>query len=243
MSLRQRARQTWVAFWMARAGRSRIGRLAYRFGAILSPPYKARVGLAHRFPAGYIAPSTHLSHRNLQIGQHVFIGDQVVIDQRHNAGPVVLGDYVELHRDVIIENGAGGRLSIGERTGVQPRCQFSAYVAPIEIGRRVQIAPACAFYPYDHGMQAGRSMSDLPLTSKGPIIIEDEAWLGYGVIVLSGVRIGSGAVIGAGSVVVRDIPAGAIAVGNPARVVRMRVAGEAPEHVATEQSLPEESSQ
>jgi acetyltransferase-like isoleucine patch superfamily enzyme len=47
--------------------------------------------------------------------------------------------------------------------------------------------------------------------------------LGYGVIVLSGVCIGEGAVIGAGSVVTKDVPAGAIAVGVPARVIRMRV--------------------
>lgn len=56
----------------------------------------------------------------------------------------------------------------------------------------------------------------------GPIIIEDDVWLGYGVIVLSGVRIGRGAIIGAGSVVTKDVPAGAIAVGMPARVMRMR---------------------
>ena len=50
----------------------------------------------------------------------------------------------------------------------------------------------------------------------------DDAWLGYGVIVLDGVRIGKGAVVGAGSVVTEDIPDGGIAVGVPARVVKMR---------------------
>ena len=47
-------------------------------------------------------------------------------------------------------------------------------------------------------------------------------WLGFGVIVLSGVSIGKGAAVGAGSVVISDIPDNAIAVGNPARVVKMR---------------------
>jgi len=60
------------------------------------------------------------------------------------------------------------------------------------------------------------------LLSKGGIVVEDDVWLGYGVIVLDGVRIGKGAVIGAGSVVNQDIPSGAIAVGVPARVVKSR---------------------
>jgi maltose O-acetyltransferase len=54
-----------------------------------------------------------------------------------------------------------------------------------------------------------------------PIVIHDNAWLGGGVIVLAGVTIGENSVIGAGSVVTKDIPANAVAVGNPARVIRM----------------------
>ena len=53
-----------------------------------------------------------------------------------------------------------------------------------------------------------------------PIIIEDDCWLGSNVVVCGGVTIGKGSVIGAGSVVVRDIPADSLAVGNPCRVVR-----------------------
>lgn len=50
--------------------------------------------------------------------------------------------------------------------------------------------------------------------TKGPIILDDDVWLGFGVTVLSGVHIGQGAVIGAGSVVVKDIPPYAIYAGN-----------------------------
>jgi len=53
-----------------------------------------------------------------------------------------------------------------------------------------------------------------------PIVIGDNVWLGGGVIVLPGVTIGSDTVVGAGSVVTRDLPAGVLALGNPARVVR-----------------------
>ncbi|NMB23268.1 MAG: sugar O-acetyltransferase, partial [Corynebacterium sp.] len=52
--------------------------------------------------------------------------------------------------------------------------------------------------------------------------IGEDVWLGGGVTVVGGVSIGDRAVIGAGAVVTRDIPADAIAVGSPARVIRMR---------------------
>ena len=56
-----------------------------------------------------------------------------------------------------------------------------------------------------------------------PIIIGDHVWIGKNVTVLKGVHIGDGAIVGAGSVVVKDIPAGCLAVGNPARVIKENV--------------------
>ena len=57
-----------------------------------------------------------------------------------------------------------------------------------------------------------------------PIVIEDDAWIGFQATVLKGVRIGRGAIVGAGAVVVADVPSFAVVVGNPARVVRNHVA-------------------
>ena len=53
-----------------------------------------------------------------------------------------------------------------------------------------------------------------------PIVIGNNVWLGGGVIVCPGVTIGENTVVGAGAVVVRDLPANVVAVGNPARIVR-----------------------
>ena len=89
-------------------------------------------------------------------------------------------------------------------------------------GDRVQIAQLCGFYSFDHGFAEGKSIYEQPIQSKGPIVIEDDVWIGFNVVVLSGVRIGHGAVIAAGSIVTRDVPAGAIVAGTPARLVRMR---------------------
>jgi galactoside O-acetyltransferase len=53
-----------------------------------------------------------------------------------------------------------------------------------------------------------------------PVVIEDDAWIGSGAIIVPGVTIGKGSVIGAGSVVTKNIPANVIAVGNPCKVLR-----------------------
>jgi carbonic anhydrase/acetyltransferase-like protein (isoleucine patch superfamily) len=212
----------WTLFWMHRSGLNFFGRVATSLATWFTPPYKGRYHLAKLNPKGYVSPASILHHDDLRLGSHVFIGDRIVIFKSDGGGSVELDDRVHLIGDTCIETGQGGSLKIGHDTYVQPRCQFSAYVASIEIGCGVQIAPNCAFYPYDHGCEPGELISKQPLKTKGPIIIDDDVLLGYGVIVLSGVRIGKGAVIGAGSVVTRDIPDGAIAAGVPARVIKMR---------------------
>ncbi|TGV65023.1 CatB-related O-acetyltransferase, partial [Mesorhizobium sp. M00.F.Ca.ET.158.01.1.1] len=59
---------------------------------------------------------------------------------------------------------------------------------------------------------------------KGPITVGHDVWIGARAIILSGVTIGNGAVIGAGAIVTGGIPPYAIAVGNPARILRYRFA-------------------
>lgn len=81
--------------------------------------------------------------------------------------------------------------------------------------------------------------SDVPILEQGitaeGIVIEDDVWLGSGVIVLDGVRIGKGSVVGAGSVVTEDLAPFSIAVGSPARAVRdRREASELKREVAAE---------
>lgn len=212
----------WARFWMRFADTSRVGRVAMWLAGWFYPPYKARHALARMSHKGYISPCATLQHPGLSLGEHVFLGDGVTIFGRAAEEKIILGDEVFINRDTIIEAGHGGSLVIGDRTTIQPRCQFSAYKGEIHIGADVQIAPNCAFYPYNHGMSADVAMKNQPLISRGGIRIDDDVWLGYGVIVLDGVHIGRGAVIGAGSVVNQDIPADTIAVGTPARVVRNR---------------------
>lgn len=91
-------------------------------------------------------------------------------------------------------------------------------VAPITIGDDVLIGPQCQLLTPLHPLAADPRKAGLE--SADPITIGNNVWLGGGVIVLPGVTIGDNTVIGAGSVVTTDIPAGVLAVGNPARVIR-----------------------
>jgi acetyltransferase-like isoleucine patch superfamily enzyme len=212
----------WTIFWMRYAGLNPFGRFATRLATLFGPPHKASYKLADMTPQGYIAPSAIIYHSDLRLGSNVLIGDRVIIYQAKDGGKVKLGDHVSILRDTAIETGFGGSVNIGTKTWVHPRGQINGYLGSINIGNGVDIAPNCAFYSYDHSFSPDRPIREQPLTTKGDIVIEDHAWLGVGVIVLSGVHIGKGAVIGAGSVVTKNVPDNAIAIGNPARVVKSR---------------------
>lgn len=207
---------------MKLAGRGPFGRLATRLATWFAPPFYKRNRLADLNPKGYIAPSATIDHSNLDLGAHVFIGERVKIIEGPDGGRVQIGDRVRLHWDITVHTGQGGTVSFGPRGSVQPGCQFVAYVGSIRIGSDVHIGSNCAFYPYNHGFAPGVLIADQPLTSRGDIVLEDDVNLGFGVVVLEGVTIGKGAAVGAGSVVVQNIPPGAIAMGVPARVLRMR---------------------
>lgn len=111
----------------------------------------------------------------------------------------------------------GEHLTIGARTFVNFGL-VALDVAPIAIGDDCQLGPnvqlLTAYHPTEPEPRRAK------LEAAAPITIGDNVWLGGGVIVLPGITIGDDSVVGAGAVVTKDVPAGVLAVGNPARVVR-----------------------
>lgn len=86
----------------------------------------------------------------------------------------------------------------------------------VTIGRKCLIGPRCMIIDSDfHGINPNERRGGLT----SPVILGDNVWLGMGVTILKGVTIGDDAVVGAGSIVTKDIPAGGVAAGNPARIV------------------------
>lgn len=88
----------------------------------------------------------------------------------------------------------------------------------IKIGNNVLIAPNVQFYAATHPVEYEIRLQELEMAY--PIIVEDNVWIGGGAIICPGVKIGRNTVIGAGSVVVKDIPANCVAVGNPCKVIK-----------------------
>lgn len=116
----------------------------------------------------------------------------------------------------------GVALEIGDGTSIGANSTLSA-VHSVRIGRRVLTARHIYVSDHSHAFDdLGAAVRDQGLDRVAPVEIGDGAWLGESVIVLPGVRIGRGAVIGAHSIVTEDIPDGGVAVGAPARVVRVR---------------------
>ncbi|MGD7653377.1 MAG: acyltransferase [Verrucomicrobiales bacterium] len=212
----------WTLFWLGRSGVRGFGRFAAWVASRGTAPYHQRAGLADRLRRGFTDPFAHVSHPEVVRGNCVYVGAGVVMARVRDGGPIRLADRVRLYGETFIDTGAGGSLSIGENTHIQPGCQIHAHVGNIRIGNDVEIAAGCGLYSYDHGMAPGVPIMKQALVSKGDVVIGDGAWLGYGVTVLHGVTVGPGAVLAAGAVVVKDVPEHAIVAGVPAKVIGSR---------------------
>lgn len=123
-----------------------------------------------------------------------------------------------INRHMLLATRRGGKIKIGNN------CGFSGTVivseASIEIGDRVQVGANCTiadtdFHPLDPEARAIPHTTGKSL----PIVIGDDVFIGMNSMILKGCHIGNGAVIAAGSVVTRDVPAGVIFGGVPAKQI------------------------
>jgi acetyltransferase-like isoleucine patch superfamily enzyme len=118
------------------------------------------------------------------------------------------------------EGSDGPVLIIGDGTSIAGTAVLSA-VTCVELGQRVLLARNVYIADHMHAFDnPDAAVLDQGVTRVAPVRIGDGAWLGQNVVVGPGVSIGPGAVIGANSVVLDDVPAQAVAVGAPARIVR-----------------------
>jgi acetyltransferase-like isoleucine patch superfamily enzyme len=172
----------------------------------------ARYSLRHALRRAWVT-------RGAVVGEGVYVEPNVQL-QRHPER-IRLGAYVMLKEGArLCPTNPGSRIEIGDWTTVGAHT-FVYASAGISIGNNCLIAPFCYFVDSDHGFAAGKLIREQTMTAE-PIRVEDDVWLGTGVVITRGVTVHRGAVIGARAVVMEDVPENAVAVGNPARVVKYR---------------------
>ena len=157
----------------------------------------------------------------IRVGDNVVIDDNCLLDAKGDRnGGITIGSGVFVGRNTILSC-KGGDITLDEGVNIGFNCEvFSA--SHVRIGARTLLAAYCYVVGGDHEYgDAALPILDQPRSSKG-VAIGAGGWLGAGVKVLDGATIGDGAIVGAGAVVRGDIPAKAIAVGMPARVVGSR---------------------
>ena len=112
------------------------------------------------------------------------------------------------------------KISIGDGCSIGIRNSFAA-INEIKIGNHVLFAGYVHITDHSHGYEdITKPIMPQQLISKGPVVIEDDCWLGFGCEILSGVHIGKHSIVAARAVVTKDVPAYSIVAGNPARIVK-----------------------
>lgn len=112
-------------------------------------------------------------------------------------------------------------ISIGARTIVNVGAYLSGE-GGLQIGSDVLIGADAKLLSAGHAIDDGHEIIAQNPITRGRVVVDDGAWIGAGAIVLEGVAIGRGAVVAAGAVVRSDVPAGMVAAGVPARLIRVR---------------------
>lgn len=149
--------------------------------------------------------------QNCELGRGVAASGRVNVNAE---GLVQIGKMVTLLDGLLpttLDCGPNAELILGAYTIVN-------YGTVIRARKSVKIGLRCMFAAF---LQIDDSAGDTQ--EPKPIVIEDDVWIAHAASIQPGVRIGRGAVVAAGSVVTTDVPAGMLAIGNPARIVSLDV--------------------
>ena len=145
--------------------------------------------------------------QNVYLGSYIFFGKSVIVET-----------YDHYLNDDFCPN-----IKIGDYSLLGDHCHITC-VNRIEIGNHVIFGRYVFITDNSHGKSEAKDMIVPPLQrhlySKGPVIIEDNVWIGEKVTILPNVRIGYGSIIGANSVITKNVPKLSIVVGNPQRVIK-----------------------
>jgi acetyltransferase-like isoleucine patch superfamily enzyme len=159
----------------------------------------------------------------MDIGDGVVVDDQCLLDaQGCGPGEFTIGAGALISRNCIV-SGKHGPLAIGPRVNIGAGCILYASTR-IVIGADTMLAALCYV---GGGSYTTRGRLDVPIAAQAlptrGVVIEEDCWLGAGVIVIDGVRVGRGSVIAAGAVVTKDVAPYSVVAGVPGRLIATRL--------------------
>ena len=225
------SRQKYAALIVGRPGL--LALLHYELVVLFSQAVPGALGLALRkilYPGllgacgrdVVFGQNVSLRHPNkIHIGDNVVVDDNCLLDAKGQSNRGIrIGNGVFIGRNTILSC-KDGNIEIADGANIGFNCElFSA--ARVEVGKDALIAAYCYLIGGDHDWRD----PSVPVVAQerraSGVSVGAGAWLGAGAKVLDGVTIGEGAVIGAGAVVRQAVPARAVAVGVPARVLGKR---------------------
>ncbi len=143
-----------------------------------------------------------------QAHSEIVIGNNVRFRNRFQANMIGIN-----HPCIFSTHSAKAKIIVGDGCGFSGT-KVGAFLS-VEFGENVRCGANTLITDGDW------HLDDIRVGDPKPVVIGDNVWLGYGVIVMKGVTIGENSIVGAGSVVVKDIPANCIAAGNPCGVIKM----------------------
>ena len=222
MNNSERAKVEYPGSWLDRlheSGQRRMqllrGRLLGLRGARISHRVGVGKGVCIEYP-GY-----------LTIDHDVTILDRSYLHCLSQAG-VVIGHHTSFHIGLWLHCGGRrgipgqGFFHIGNHSFIGPYSIMGAGNGGITIGNYVALGQMVTIHAENHRFgDPDKRIVDQGTEYKG-VRIEDDCWIGTKAVILDGVTIGRGSVVGAGAVVTKSLPPFSVAVGNPARVIRMR---------------------
>ncbi len=190
------------------------GLLGFGLRTLLYPSLFAACGKRPAFGRGVMIRNP----KCISLGSKVLVDDYAALDVRGNDASLSIGDHVSIGRFTTIA-AKGGHIKIGNGVNIGSYCRIATQ-SSIVLGESTLVAAYSYIGPGNH--QPGDE--SMPLISremeiKGGVSIGAHAWVGAQSLILDGVTIGERAIVGAHSLVKRDVPAGAVAIGVPARVV------------------------
>lgn len=196
--------------------------LIYRtvFGATIGRGVRIGFGTVLVFETLTIEPSAVIGFLNLIRVSSMTLGTRSRIGScsRITCHSFLLGSAATISSWVSIladHRDPQARFEAGAESWIFDYCYINP-ARPIKLGRNVGVGGGS--YLFTHGYWLSK-LQGFPV-SYGPITIDNDVWLPWGCFIMPGVNIGSGAVVGARSVVTKSLPAGVLAAGSPAKVLR-----------------------